>query len=164
MLKYSPLTNDLAARGTDSIRYEFHQLDDLLGGLPPSARNHRAWWSNEGGARSHVQSQAWAIAGYAVESVDLAREVVQFRRKSRPRVGTTFAFYVRPDSHHEPPRAVLHISPELVPKLVAAISSGESSGELPLLEVQVPVRYGDEWIHPRWDTRFAVVLHDSDDD
>ncbi len=160
MTKYSPLTDDLESRGSETIHYRFGQLDDIVGGLPSSARRHRAWWSNEGGSRSHVQSQAWMNAGYVVEIVDLAREMVGFRRVSPARGALILAFYVRYDSPNAPPKGVLHISKELVDRLAAGIRGDERSlAELPLLEVEVSIRAGDEWQHEHWDTRFGVVLH-----
>ena len=46
--------------------------------LPPTASVRRDWWRNR-----HVYSHAyhgWLAAGWRVESVDLARQVVTFRK------------------------------------------------------------------------------------
>jgi hypothetical protein len=53
----------------------FVEISRLVGGLPPSARRHRAWWAN---SPSHVQAHAWLELGRRVEAVDLEREVVRF--------------------------------------------------------------------------------------
>ena len=52
----------------------FAQVADLVGGLPPSARTWRAWWSND----SKVQAKAWRAAGWHVASVSLDHERVRF--------------------------------------------------------------------------------------
>jgi hypothetical protein len=52
----------------------FGQLDELVGGLPPSARALRVWWSND----SKTQARAWRAAGWHVETVSLDRERVRF--------------------------------------------------------------------------------------
>lgn len=164
MLKYAPLTDELVACGSETIRYEFRQLDDLVGGLPPSARRHRAWWSNEIGSGGHVQSRAWMTAGFVVENVDLAVGVVEFRRVAPERGPLVFAFYVRQSSPNSPPEGVLHISRELVEQLAAGVRGDvRSQEELPLLEVEVPIRAGDEWVHEHWDTRFHVMVLDGDE-
>jgi hypothetical protein len=48
-----------------------------VAGLPPSAYEHRAWWSNERQG-SHVQAIGWLDAGRRVESVDLDTTRVTF--------------------------------------------------------------------------------------
>ena len=61
----------------------FAQIDQLVatkGGLPRSAYEYQAWWSNERQPRTHVQKQAWMAAGYRIESVDFETGVVTFTR------------------------------------------------------------------------------------
>jgi hypothetical protein len=50
--------------------------------LPPSARKHREWWSNNVG--SHVGARAWREAGWKTERVDLAGERLVFVRDAAP--------------------------------------------------------------------------------
>jgi len=58
----------------------FGEIEQIIGDkLPPSAHNHREWWSNHAG--SHVQARAWLEAGWEVESVDQEVQTVRFRRK-----------------------------------------------------------------------------------
>ena len=73
--KYAPLCDALSVRsGTFSMA--FKEIDDIVGGLPPSARAHQAWWANDLG---HVQGKAWMTAGKSVDHVDLVAEHVRFR-------------------------------------------------------------------------------------
>lgn len=66
---------ELAEGPADALRLPFARLDDLVGGLPPSARKHRAWWSNNG-----YQSRAWREAGWVVAAVWPAAGEVLFQR------------------------------------------------------------------------------------
>jgi hypothetical protein len=75
MADWSLLSHALGRAG-DSARYTWDELESLVGGLPASATNHRAWWS---GDRPHVN--AWRSAGYAVTSLVPGREVT-FQRVS----------------------------------------------------------------------------------
>lgn len=77
MSKYSPLRRHLAAEAAAQVDMTFGELDDLVGGLPASARRHRPWWSNEREG-SHVQARAWLDAGWRVDSVNLTAERVRF--------------------------------------------------------------------------------------
>lgn len=80
MPKYDALRETLLADGRPVIVLGFDELDDLLsGGLPASARAHRAWWANEVDG-PHVQARSWAAAGYAVDAVELPTGPVTFRR------------------------------------------------------------------------------------
>lgn len=79
MSKYDPLTHHLASRNQARIQMGFDELERLLGfGLPPSARKHRAWWSNN--PSNSVMTKAWLAAGYQSEQVDLETEKLTFAR------------------------------------------------------------------------------------
>lgn len=67
----------------DSVRYTWDELDALVGGLPASATDHRAWWS---GDRPHVN--AWRGAGFTVTNLAPGREVT-FRRTGTPSISAT---------------------------------------------------------------------------
>ncbi len=75
--KYDRFSDWLAEHQTGSVECSFLALDDLAGGLPRSARSHRAWWAND---RRHVQAQAWLDAGFHVENVNLSAGRVVFLR------------------------------------------------------------------------------------
>lgn len=77
MTKYDPLTRHLAARKVATVPMSFPELERLLGfALPPSARKHRAWWSNN--PASSVVTKAWLAAGYQSRHVDLEAERLVF--------------------------------------------------------------------------------------
>lgn len=81
--KYAPLTAylvDAAEHGRESVELSFAELADLVGGLPPSASEHRAWWAN--GTLS--QQAAWRVAGWRVGFPDLERRRVRFVRDAAP--------------------------------------------------------------------------------
>ena len=90
--KYQPLHNHLLHCGQDEITLTLADIDSLLdGGLPPSAYKQRMWWGNR--RRGAVQAQAWMSAGYHVEKLDLANQLVTFRKPKRiyevNRIGST---------------------------------------------------------------------------
>jgi hypothetical protein len=80
MGKYEALRSQLAVRG-EVVQMTFQEVADIVGGLPPSAFMHSAWWSNEVGG-SHVQAHAWMGAGFRVDDVDLLKQRVRFRRST----------------------------------------------------------------------------------
>lgn len=73
--KYNPLKFWLTENDSDSIQMTFSEIAELVGGLPPSAYQHRAFWSN---SDSHPFAIAWMAAGYKVAECDLQSEVVRF--------------------------------------------------------------------------------------
>jgi hypothetical protein len=79
MAKYDPLQEKLAAAEGETLTLSFSQIDELVQGLPRSARQHTAWWANETG-RGHVQARAWMAASWMIDYVDFRSEHVTFRR------------------------------------------------------------------------------------
>jgi 5-methylcytosine-specific restriction protein B len=79
MAKYDPLTDRLNGEASGSLTLDFHELDTLVDGLPPTARQHRAWWANDTTSTSR-HSQSWMDAGWRVDRVDLSAERVTFAR------------------------------------------------------------------------------------
>lgn len=75
MSKYDAMTNFLRhQRG--SAEYPIKQLAEIVpGGLPRSAYEYEAWWSNNDPSHHHCQS--WAAAGLTAHP-DLRRQVVRF--------------------------------------------------------------------------------------
>jgi hypothetical protein len=76
--KYDGLRDFLAARdGTvTELTMSFEEVEALVGALPASAREHRAWWAND----SKVEAQAWRAAGWHVQSVNQNAGWVMFAR------------------------------------------------------------------------------------
>ena len=57
----------------------FDEIERVIGTkLPPSATQHRAWWSNN--AQNNVMTKAWREAGFESEDVDMKARRVAFRR------------------------------------------------------------------------------------
>lgn len=82
MADWSKLSTALRGAG-DVKRFTWAELDELVGGLPASATNHRAWWS---GDRPHIN--AWRSAGYATTELTLGREVTFVRSGTRVAAST----------------------------------------------------------------------------
>jgi hypothetical protein len=83
MSKYDPLKTFLenASSNVSELMLSFRQIETILGNtLPPSARLHRAWWSNPSSPHDHPYAQAWLAAGWEVDTVDQRNEWVRFRR------------------------------------------------------------------------------------
>jgi len=80
--KYAPLADYLKAQAQDSVQLAFGQIDALVNGLPPSARNHDAWWANSRTEDSHTWAHLWIAAGWECESVNRANETAVFHRTS----------------------------------------------------------------------------------
>lgn len=79
MSKYAALTHYLEALPHREVRLTFGDIERLLKmKLPKSARNHRAWWSNNGD--NSVMTRAWLDAGWRSERVDMAGEALVFSR------------------------------------------------------------------------------------
>ncbi len=81
MGKYEPLATHLRSASANEWSATFAQVEEVLGfPLPPSARKHREWWSNQAGS-GHSQARGWQDAGWQVWKVDLQEEKVTFRRR-----------------------------------------------------------------------------------
>jgi hypothetical protein len=78
MAKYDGLRDFLQKATADHVTYSFTEVGDTVGGLPPSASDHREWWANS----SSPQARAWLGAGFRVEMVNVASGVVRFVRTS----------------------------------------------------------------------------------
>ena len=78
MSKYAPLKSYLAGRG-DVVDLSFETVADLVGGLPRSAYEYEAWWSNHDSTHSHCRS--WNEAGYLARP-HLGDRSVRFTRES----------------------------------------------------------------------------------
>ncbi|WP_222938795.1 HNH endonuclease [Pseudomonas veronii] len=93
MSKYAPLADYLKAQTQDSVVLPFVQIDALVDGLPPSARNHDAWWANSRTEDSHTWAHLWIAAGWECESIDRANEIAMFQRVSASSSSTMQRFW-----------------------------------------------------------------------
>lgn len=88
MTKYGPLENFLKNKSLENVPMSFSEIESIIGDeLPPSARKHRAWWSNN--PSNSVITYAWLAAGYKSTEVSLEGEQVVFRRSEPPSPGTS---------------------------------------------------------------------------
>src|SRR4051812_23683676 len=103
MSKFEPLTAFLSSLPTSERRVTFGEIKRILGfKLPPSARRHRPWWSNN--PDNSAITKAWLAAGFRTEQVDMAGESLVFR-KAEPRSSAAGSSEVRPPvegSHTSP--------------------------------------------------------------
>ena len=80
--KYAPLRDWLLSRDLERVEISFPEVQSILGApLPHSALRRSSWWTGRAeNSPTQVHKRAWTEAGYEVESVDMNREVVVFRR------------------------------------------------------------------------------------
>lgn len=82
MAKYEPLHDFLKKQNREVVRLTFSDIEKLIGApLPPSARKHRPWWSNN--PKNSVITNAWLKAGFRTEQVNIHEEKLTFRRAGR---------------------------------------------------------------------------------
>lgn len=82
MSKYEPLVGLLRSCSEDELTLFFSEIDDLVGGLPRSARTYPAWWANSRTDDTHTWAHLWVSAGWEVRALDLDEERVTFSRAS----------------------------------------------------------------------------------
>lgn len=86
MAKYDPLRDHLAKLTGPDWWARFGDVERIIGAkLPPSARGQTRlrgtwWWTGRSLTRPHVR--AWTDAGWYPARVDLASEIVVFRRSN----------------------------------------------------------------------------------
>ncbi len=77
--KFEPIRQFLDALPQGERRMSFGEIEDILGfRLPPSARRHRPWWSNN--PSNSAMTKAWLAAGCRTEQVDMAGEKLVFKK------------------------------------------------------------------------------------
>ncbi len=80
MSKYGALRSHLEGLGTEQWRASFEEIEKVLGfRLPPSARDHPAWWANETEPQQ-PQKLAWLRAGWRTANLNLTGETIEFVR------------------------------------------------------------------------------------
>ncbi|HZP61317.1 MAG TPA: hypothetical protein VFB27_13430 [Opitutaceae bacterium] len=83
MSKYAELGEYLKKRRADRVPMSFAEIERITGvKLPPSARKHRPWWSNN--PNNSVLTKIWLAAGYESEQVDMEAGKLVFRRVRAP--------------------------------------------------------------------------------
>lgn len=83
--KYRLLSDYLVGSGKNEIVLNFSQIEEILQEkLPPSARQHRATWSN---TQTIALSKSWYNVGYRTVDVDMKNEVVKFERANSAKEG-----------------------------------------------------------------------------
>lgn len=106
MGRYDPLGEFLRLRKEPVWGASFADVEQIVGfRLPASARKHPAWWANETEPKTHVHKHVLRDAGWRVDTCNLARETVVFRRDgaspnprpSRPRRSAGGAAAGQPD-------------------------------------------------------------------
>lgn len=81
MSKYAPLETHLKSRGFSRVPMTFSEIESIIEDrLPPSARKHRAWWSNN--PTNSVITYSWLAAGYKTSAVNIEEEKLVFEKVS----------------------------------------------------------------------------------
>jgi len=79
MPDYEALTRYLSQREEPDVSLTFDELDSIVGGLPNSARQWRAWWANKESTQPHAR--AWLNAQRSAKP-DFRNKIAQFTRLS----------------------------------------------------------------------------------
>ena len=80
--KYSPLEKYLRElpESQREVTLHFEQIEDILNSkLPSSAYEDQRWWEHEKEG-NHINTRAWANAGWKIESLDVNKKRVKFVR------------------------------------------------------------------------------------
>ena len=89
MGKYQPLARYLKDLTSNRWDARFEEIERILEfELPPSAREHKAWWGNSRRG-NHSQAKGWIEAGWEVSHVDKVNEKVTLERSRNTDAGTS---------------------------------------------------------------------------
>lgn len=108
--KYDPLgavLADAATRGDRELQLRFDDIDNVVGGLPASARKYREWWANSG----QPQSAVWRGAGWKVAVVNQS--------------GGNWVRFERDDAGLLPTRAGVNVAVAIGPTRTRATRRGQ---------------------------------------
>ncbi len=100
MSRYDALTQRLRGNDEAEVLFTFDEIDDLIGGLPESARKYRTWWTNNPESQPH--SKYWIEAG----------------RRALPNLGNGFVTFIL-DSSFEPDELAVAVVEEGSPTVLA---------------------------------------------
>jgi hypothetical protein len=70
----------LRSRAEARITVDFAEIEQIIGApLPPSAREHKPWWSN---SPTHPLARAWLMAGWEAprQGLDLSGQTITLAR------------------------------------------------------------------------------------
>jgi hypothetical protein len=82
MGKYKPIARKLTQASNDELCISLSEIEDILQfKLPPSARKHRAWWSNSYKG-NHSQAEGWISVGWETRDIDIKHERIRFVKTS----------------------------------------------------------------------------------
>lgn len=81
MNKYHRFAEHLKDSVAGVERFSFAEIERIMGEpLPPSARQHPAWWANSRTRDSHSWAHLWLDAGWEKAKLNLSESWVEFRR------------------------------------------------------------------------------------
>ena len=80
--KYQRLYTHLCGLTTQEWRTSFSEVEAIIGfELPPSARLHRPWWSNQTAGNGHSRALSWSAAVWETAEVNMDAETLLMRRE-----------------------------------------------------------------------------------
>lgn len=80
--KYDPLRHHLLAQSLREFVMTFAEIEAVLGAVLPRSAERPQFWANTRQVRTHVQREAWLLAGYDA-FLQSNRKSVKFRRVAR---------------------------------------------------------------------------------
>ena len=106
MSKYDALGSFLRQQRTSEVPMTFADIERVTKTrLPPSARKHRPWWSNN--ARNSVMTKVWLQAGFRTEQVDMEGRKLVFRRVGKESAGEPSGLKRLPETPRGPHHPML---------------------------------------------------------
>ena len=114
MGKYSALGDYLRQQSADEIPMTFDKVEAVAGvKLPASARQYRAWWSNN--PYNSVMTKVWLEAGFESRHVDVEGRSLVFRRTRPVSAADVGKEEVKPLADRHPLigalKGLLHVTP-----------------------------------------------------
>jgi hypothetical protein len=147
--KYEPLKSFLKSREQDIVEMTFLDIETVLGSKLPPSKTQRAFWSNN--PNNNVMTREWLDAGFETGAVDLLREKLVFRRRSRQKNNVSLAkgFSESPQGKFEMDAAVKTATPKKNGKELLTALQANMAGLITLAPGFDPaVPMGEEWPEP----------------